>query len=68
VKPKGMIATGSGTGALAVAMTEHGALIVFATVLATASVGRFIICWVVADDGRARRLAMIIRSLRGWPR
>ena len=63
-----MIATGSGTGALAVAMTGHGALIVFATVLATAIAGIFIICWVVADDGRARRLAMIIRSSRGGPR
>jgi hypothetical protein len=68
VKLKSMIATGSGTGALAIAVTEHGALIVFATVLATAIVGTFIICWVVADDGRARRLAMIIRSLRGGPR
>ena len=63
-----MIAAGSGTGALAIAMIEHGALIVSATVLATAIAGIFIICRVVAGDGRARRLAMIIWSFRGGPR
>lgn len=59
-----MIAAGSGgTGALAITLTEPGALVVLAIVLA-AAIGGAVICWVVADNERARRMAMIIRSLR----
>jgi Flp pilus assembly protein TadB len=64
VKLKSIIATASsGIGALAVAMTGPGALVATAMVLAVVIV-TVAICWVVSDNRRARRLNMIIRSIR----
>lgn len=52
VKPKTMIAAGSGgAGALAIATTEPGAVVVLAIVLGAAIVGA-VICWAVSDDGK----------------
>jgi hypothetical protein len=48
--------------ALAIAMTGPGALVLIAIVLA-AAIAAGVICWVLSDNGRARRLAMITRSL-----
>jgi len=69
VKLKSMIATGSsGMGALAIAMTGPGAIVLIAIVLA-AAVPVVAICWVVSDNERARRLAMIIgRSVGDFDR
>jgi hypothetical protein len=68
VKLKSMIATvSSGMSALAIAMTGPGALVLIAIVV-VAGIAAGVICWViywvVSDNERARRLAMIIRSLR----
>jgi hypothetical protein len=44
-------------------MTEPGALVLLAIVLA-AAIAAGVICWIVSDNGRVHRLAMIIGSLR----